>query len=266
VDLPVAGVAFDLPATRRSIRRILLFGLCLLAAALVLLGLSVWVWVGDRANHELQRDGVRSAATVASRSIRYVGRDRQPVGSITVMLDKGTARPTIPVGTQVLHFHTGQHVTVVHRAGGSEYQVLGIVPDVSGVPLAVPLVLGVVLAGAAFLSSRHGRLARRVTKAHRWVAVPATVVEVPYSTVRRQRSQSVLAIRGLDDRSIIVEPVGLRRLNPTFQPVVWTAGVADRRFVVSPPGGGRVLCVQEVRRARPRGGHDEPDPDAPPIA
>ena len=106
------------------------------------------------------------------------------------------------------------------------------------------------LSVGSYLASRHARLARRVTRSNRWVAIPARVVEVPYSAGLGQRSQYLLAIRGLDDRSILVQPVGMRRLNPTFQPVVWTAGVADRRFVVSPPGGGRVLCVEEVRTKR----------------
>jgi hypothetical protein len=256
------------PATRRSVRRFLTFGLVLLVGALLLFGLCVWLWIGDRANDELQRNGIHSRATVVERSVRYIGRERQPLGSITVDVHGAGdgARVTIPVGSKVLTFHAGDAVTVVHRPGGSHYQVVGIVPDAHGIPLMVPLTFTVLLSVASYLASRHARLARRVTRSNRWVAVPARVLAVPYSAGMGQRSQFLLAIRGLDDRSILVQPVGLRRLNPTFQPVVWTAGVADRRFVVSPPGGGRVLCVQEVRTKRTGGRGRRPDPDGPPIA
>jgi hypothetical protein len=264
--VPIDGVAFDVLATRRSVRRYLASGLVLLALALLLLGLSAWLWFGDRANRELQRNGIRSRATVVERSVRYTDRERQPVGSLTVDVG-GVGGPkgvTIPVGGQVLTFHVGEEVTVVHRRGGSQYQLLGIVLDAHGIPLVVPVTFVVLLAGASFLASRHARLARRVTRSNRWVAVHARVVAVPYSAGLGQRSEQLLAIRGLDDRSILVQPVGMRRLNPDFAPLAWTAGVADRRFVVSPPGGGRVVCVQEIRPRRTRG--RAPDPDGPPIA
>jgi hypothetical protein len=135
-----------------------------------------------------------------------------------------------------------------------------------GIPLMVPLTFAVLLAASSFVAGRHARAARRVARANRWVAVPARVLAVPYSSGTAQRSQSVLAIQGLDDRSILVQPLGLRRLDPRFEPVVWTAGAADHRFVVSPPGGGRVLCVEEVRTRRPWRRGREPDPDRPPIA
>jgi hypothetical protein len=262
------------PATRRSVRRFLTFGLVLLVGAILFFGLCVWLWIGDRANDDLQRNGIRSRAAVVERSVRYIGRERQPLGTITVAVhgtpEGDSATPhnqgIIPVGAKVLTFHVGDSVTVVHRSGGSQYQVLGIVPDAHGIPLMVPLTFTVLLSVASYLASRHARLARRVTRSNRWVAVPARVVAVPYSAGMGQRSQYLLAIRGLDDRSILVQPVGLRRLNPNFQPVVWTAGVADRRFVVSPPGGGRVLCVEEVRQ-KPRWRRSrEPDPDGPPVA
>jgi hypothetical protein len=260
------GVAFAVPSTRRSIRRYLATGLVLLAVAIGLLGVCVWVWLGDRASRELQRDGIRSRATVVQREVRYTGRDRQPVGSLTVDVDGagGERGVVIPVGTQVATFRVGQRVTVVHRQGGSQYQVRGVVLDAHGIPLVVPVTFVVLFSAASFLASRHARLARRVTRSNRWVAVHARLVAVPYSAGWGQRSQYVLAIRGLDDRSILVQPVGLRRLTPDFAPVAWTAGVADRRFVISPPGGGRVLCVQELRAKRPRG--RAPDPDGPPIA
>ena len=228
----------------------------------------MWLWIGDRANDDLQRNGIHSRATVVQRSVRYVGRERQPVGSITVDVHGAGDgdRPNIPVGSKVLGFHVGDTVTVVHRQGGSRYLVVGIVPDAHGIPLMVPLSFTVLLSVASYLASRHARLARRVTRSNRWVAVSARVVEVPYSAGLGQRSQYLLAIRGLDDRSIVVQPVGLRRLNPTFQPVVWTAGVADRRFVVSPPGGGRVLCVEEVRTQRTWRRGRKADPDGPPVA
>jgi hypothetical protein len=263
---PVDGVAFDLPATGRSVRQFLAFGLALLVGALVMLGVCVWVWVGDRASHDLQRNGVRTQTPVLERSVRYLGRERQPFGSITVRGATDASRVAIPVGASVLRFHVGDQVTVVHRRGGSEYQVLGIVPDAHGIPLMVPLTFCLLLAAFASLASRHGRLARRVTRSNRWVAVPARVVAVPYSAGLGQRSGFVLALRGLDDRSIVVQPVGLRRLTPSFEPVAWTAGVADRRFVVSTPGGGRVLCVEEVRATRWWQRRREPDPDRPPIA
>ncbi len=205
---------------------------------------------------------------MVDRAVRYVGRERQPLGSITVDVH-GVAdarRVAIPVGAKVITFHLGDTVTVVHHQGGSHYLVLGIVPDAHGIPLIVPLSFTVLLSAGSYLASRHARLARRVTRSNRWVAIPARVVEVPYSAGLGQRSQYLLAIRGLDDRPILVQPVGMRRLNPTFQPVVWTAGVADRRFVVSPPGGGRVLCVEEVRMKRADRGGREADPDGPPIA
>jgi hypothetical protein len=179
------------PATRRGVRRYLALGLLLLAGALVLLGVCVWLWIVDRSDGTVRRHGI---------------------------------------------------------------------------PVMVPLTFSLVLAVSSFVAGRHAHLARRVLRANRWVAVPARVVAVPYSSGTAQRSQSVLAIRGLDDRSILVQPLGLRRLDPRFEPVAWTAGAAGRRFVVSPPGGGRVLCVEEVRTKRPWPRRRDPDPDRPPVA
>ena len=76
-----------MPGDRRSVRRFLTFGLVLLAGALVLFVLSVWLWLGVRANDDLQQNGIRTRATVVDRSVRFVGRERQPLGSIKVDVD-----------------------------------------------------------------------------------------------------------------------------------------------------------------------------------
>jgi hypothetical protein len=250
----VTSVAFATAATRRSLRRRQLLAALPAVGALILLGLAVIVARDDSRSRRLQRDGAQAAATVTSIDARSVGRSREPDGSLTVQFDvDGEPHDAvIDVGAAVDEFQVGQATSVVYDADDpSHVEVVGLGSSSGGVPLWAPLVGIGVLGAMAIVAGRRAWRISTVVRSAPWRPVPARLVEVPYSVGFRERARFVLALDGPGGR-LMVAPSGLGRLDPSFVPETWVAGIGAKRQVIAAPGGGHVLAVEVVTpRERP---------------
>jgi len=82
-----------------------------------------------------------------------------------------------------------------------------------------------------------------------WQPVPSRLVQRAQSVGFRQGSRT-LVVLSLPSGDLSVEPIGLGRVNPTFEPEAWVAGVDRRTMALAAPGGGSVIAVHRRGAAR----------------
>ncbi len=102
----------------------------------------------------------------------------------------------------------------------------------------------------AIVAGRRAWRIGRVVRNSPWRPVPARLVEVPYSVGFRERARFVLALDAPGGPLLVA--LGFGRLDPSFVPETWLAGIGGKRQVIAAPGGGHVLAVEVVTpRATP---------------
>jgi len=247
-------VAIATAATQRSLRRRELIAAVPVIGALLLLTLAALTARADSRSQRLQHDGSQAAATVTAVDARVVGRSREANGSVTVRFDVDGVphAATIDVGGAVGGFEVGQRTSVVYDPDHpSHVEIVGLASSHGGIPLWAPLLGAAVLAAMAIVASRRAWHVRKVVRSAPWRPVPARLVEVPYSVGFRERARFVLSLDAPGGPTMVA-PSGLGRVDPSFVPVTWLAGVGGRHQVIAAPGGGHVLAVQVVTRREPR--------------
>src|SRR6185312_16341599 len=161
---------------------------------------------------------------------QLVGRGNIPNGSVVVRFDVDgqSVEEPIYVGGKVTDFQRDQAVTVVYEDDEpSRAELLGIVTRGPGLPVVPALIGGVLLGGMALVAFRHALLIHRAIRHDPWQPVPSRLVQRAQSVGFRQGSRT-LVVLSLPGGEVSVEPIGLGRVNPTFEPEAWVAGV-DRR-------------------------------------
>jgi hypothetical protein len=223
-------------------------------AALLLVG----GWTARAAAHrdDLQHHGARAAAEVLSVESRPVGRSRTATGSVVVAYDHDGRRieTVVPVGTAVSRYRSGQElVVVVDPDDPSRAQVPGVVPPAPGPPPVLALVAGTFGLVAAVVAGRHVHLLAAAVRRQPWLEVHARLVRVPASFGWRRREQVLLQVDAPDGARLL-EPLGLNRFDPAFEPHSWMAADAGRRtVVVARPGGGHLVLTRPLSVQRRRG-------------
>jgi hypothetical protein len=246
--------AISAPATAAAVRRSLL-----IAAALLVVGVLCTAgglllrWELNQSATALERDGVRTPGTITAVDSQPVGPSRQVNGSVTVSFQANGVPQTVQLnmGTDVVLYQPNQAVTVMYDAANPS--TAGIVGQslspTATVPWVLTLGLGLVLILAGVVMALLLRRTRRIVRSQPWVEVPAEVQEVRGTSGMQRQSTIVLVLRDpARRRAVIAETVGLRRFGVDLEPVAWVAGGDDRRFVVSPAGGGRLIPVRHVKR------------------
>jgi hypothetical protein len=243
------------PATAAAVRRS-----TLIAAALLIVGVLCAAgglllrWELNQSATALEREGVRTPGTITAVDSLPVGPSRQMTGSVTVSFQANGAAQTVQLnmGSDVVQYQPNQQVTVMYDAANPS--VAGIVGQSLSPTATVPWVLtlgfGLVLVLAGVVMALLLRRTRRIVRSQPWIEVPAEVQEVLGTNGLQRQSTIVLVLRDpTRGRNVIAETVGLRRFGVDLEPVAWAAGWDDKRFVVSPSGGGRLIPVRHVKRA-----------------
>lgn len=243
------GVALDQPATRRGVARRFGFAAGLVAATLALAAGAVSIAGADRAANAVQRDGVRTPATVTAITTQPSGRGQFPVGTATVTfaVDGRPRTADIYLSTRISDVHQGDPVAVVYDpADPSHAELQGVRSSGRGVPFVPVAFVGALVAIMAVVATRHALAVRRILADHPWRTVPARVERVPVAGGRRPGSKVVVEL----DRPAgpaVVETIGLNRIDPGIEPEAWVAGAPDGRLVLALPGGGHLTYVRPVR-------------------
>ncbi|MGZ4728388.1 MAG: DUF3592 domain-containing protein [Acidimicrobiales bacterium] len=240
------------PATRRSLARRWAIVAGLAIAALALFGASAWVASQDAQARRLQHEGERAEGTVVLVDAQLVGRGNIPNGSVVVRFDVDgqSQEQSIYVGGKVTDYQRDQAVTVVYDdADPTRVELLGVVTRGPGLPVVPPLIGGVVLAGMAIVAGRHAGQIGRAVRGEPWHAAPARLVQQSRSVAFRQGTRT-LVVLSLPEGELAVEPIGLGRVDPTFEPEAWIAGLGRRTMALSVPGGGHVVAVHARRATR----------------
>jgi hypothetical protein len=243
----VTDVALRVPATRRSVwrRTSIVVGLVIIAAVMV-----VWAAVQLRAElaaNALQRDGDRSTGTIVGVDARRVGPRGQYVdGSVTVRYQAGgSAREAVvDVGADVTDQREGATVAiVVDPRDASRVALIDATPQYAGPPAVVLAGFGAISAVMAVLAARNLGRIRRAVGTEPWLFVRSGLRQVPVDEGSRWGSRTFVVLetpRG----AVSVEPIGLNRVDPSFAPEAWVAGLDDATMALAPPGGGHVVAVR----------------------
>ncbi|MCU1346906.1 MAG: hypothetical protein JWL70_3172 [Acidimicrobiia bacterium] len=213
----------------------------------LLLLASAWSW--NSGHHRADARTARASGVVESVDAQPVGRGRVLSGSITIDFNGGADRAVVEVGADAGKYAAGQGVTVRYQPGRpSNASVTGSSGQSSG--WIVSGFFGVTMAGLGAWSARHLRKLRNLLQQHPWQARPARVAEIPFQIGLRVRAQIVVVLWDpIDERESIVVPAGVRRVNPSFEPVTWLCGdLAEGRVAISPPGGRPPLLARVVNR------------------
>lgn len=246
------------PATRRSLARRWLVVVALVVLVIAMFGTAGWVAMQDARSVELQRQGEQADGTVVAVDAQAVGRGNTPNGSVIVSfeVDGRSQDSSIYVGGGVVDHQQGQAVTVVYEeTDPTRVEILGEPSRGPGVPLVPPLLAGAVFAGMAVVAGRHAWQIRRALGREPWLVVPSRLVQVAQSVAMRQGSR-LLVVLETTEGEIVVEPLGFGRVDPTFEPEAWVAGLDRRTMALAAPGGGHVISVRlrsSGRSARGRG-------------
>jgi hypothetical protein len=241
-------VAKRIAATRRSLlrRRTIVFVLSL--ATVVMLVAAVQMAFAVTRAAELQTSGVPAGATVVAVNVRIVTRARFANGEVRVRydIDGQTHEASVFMEDEIRAYHVDDPVHIVYDpADPSRVEIQGVPAPVRGVPVVVLVALGSVLAGMALISGRHWRLIARIVRDEPWLAVRSRLTQESWSIGLRQRAKT-LVILETPNGEVTVEPVGLGRVDPTFTPQAWVAGLGARTMVLAVPGGGHVIAVRRV--------------------
>jgi hypothetical protein len=240
------GVAITVPATRRSLRRRWLIALALAMTAAGLLALAGWKANAHARASALQHDGVRTDATIVAVLATPVGRGRVPDGSVRIRFDAAnqSLESSVYVGGAVVDYRPEQEVQVVYDPSDPRrVELLGVTTFGPGVPVVPPLAAGVLLAAMALVAGKHARQIGRVVRKEQWQPVKSQLVQVPQSFGFRQGSRTLLVLE-TPGGAVTVEPVGLSRVDPTFSPEAWVAGLDAAPMVLAAPGGSHLVPVR----------------------
>jgi hypothetical protein len=125
--------------------------------------------------------------------------------------------------------------------------IVGEATRPSGIPAANLLGLGAVIALAAGVGVRKVRWIRRIIAHYAWVPVACALVEIPIALGLRERSHTLLRLWD-ESGTVVVERADHGLMPTSLVPIAWVAGLGRPRFVVSPPGGARLIPVKPVRQ------------------
>jgi hypothetical protein len=253
VTVPSPELASVASATRRSLLRRWLIVAALAGSAVALFVLAGWVVGQDAQARRLQDSGERAPGTVLAIDAQLVGRGNIPNGSVIVRFEvDGTPRDSsIFVGNAVTDYQRDQIVTVVYDdTDPSRVELLGVVTRGPGVPVVPPLGLGVLSLGMAIVTGRRAWKIHRAVRRGPWLAVPSRVVQVAGESGRRQGTRTLVVVETRDGE-LTVEPLGLGRVTPDFEPEAWIAGLDRPTMALAVPGGGHVIAVRARSSRRP---------------
>ena len=76
--------------------------------------------------------------------------------------------------------------------------------------------------------------------------MPSHLVQQVQSLGFRQGSRTLVVLTTTHG-PVTVEPLGFGRVNPTFEPEAWVAGLDRRTMALARPGGGSVIAVRARR-------------------
>ncbi len=240
------AVAMRTPATRRSLRRRWLIVAAVALAAAAVLVVAGMARRADTRAAALQHDGTRAPATVVSVDNTPFGRARLADGPVEVSFEAAgqSRQATVDVGGAVDAYTAGQAVDVVYDpADPGRVELVGVPPQRRGVPVAPPLILGVLLAAMAAVAGRHAAQIAHVLRHEGWLFVRSRLARDARTAGLRQRART-LVIVDTPGGPLTVEPLGLSRVDPGFAPEVWIAGLGARTLVLATPGGGHVVGVR----------------------
>jgi len=254
-------VAIEVPATRRSVRRRTAIVVVLALATAVLVVGGIVQLRAALAADALQRDGIRSTGTVVALDTRRVGPRGQYVdGTVTVRYQVGTTwhEGVVDVGDDITDQHEGATVAIVvdHDDAG-RVALVDPTPQVAGAPAVVLFGLALLIGAMAVVAGRNVSRLRRAVRTEPWLFVHAQLRQFPLSQISRFGSRTFVLLdtpRG----EVSVEPVGLNRVDPSFVPDAWVAGLDQASMALAPPGGGHVVLVR--RRQPPTLVLDDIDP------
>lgn len=239
--------AYDLRATRRRVQATLVLAAFGVAVGVALLVASGVAWSSQRTLVSLDHPGARTPATVTAVASRVVARERHVIGSITVSFTQGTTprEHTFFVNNNVTRYQVGQPVQVAYDpADAAQVHLVGDDAASQGkVPWEVIGGVGLLVIGLAGIGAKHVLGARRILRAHEWVAVPAALRSTPKGL--RSRGGSVVELgEARSPERIVAEAVTVRALPANIGPVAWVAGWGEKRLVVAPAGGCPALLVR----------------------
>jgi len=252
-------LARSAPATRRSLTRRWAIVGALVLLAVASFGAAAWVASQDAQARRLQHEGERADGVVVVVDAQLVGRGNIPNGSVVVRFDADgqTLEQSIYVGGKVTQYQRDQAVTVVYDdADPTRVELLGVVTRGPGLPVVPPLVVGVVVLGMAVVAGRHALQIRSALRRGPWEPLPSQLVQQVQSVGYRQGSRTRVVLTAADG-PLTVDPIGLGRVNPTFEPEAWVAGRGRRTMALAAPGGGSVVAVRAAGRAGRRSGRRE---------
>jgi hypothetical protein len=244
-EVPV-GPASDLVATRRGLHRIAIRWALVAMAALVLLSLGTWRWL----HRDKPVEGPRTPAAVVDVVTHVVGWGRTHSGFVTVefTIDGQSQRSRVKVGNIGNRFAEGDVIDVVYEPTNPDrVAIVGEATRSSGVPAASLLGLGALIALAAGVGVRKVRWIHRIIADYAWVPVTCALVEIPVALGLRERSHTLLRLWD-ESGTVVVERADHGLIPPSLVPIAWVAGLGRPRFVVSAPGGARLIPVKPVRQ------------------
>src|SRR4051794_22610123 len=246
-----ADLARSVPATRRSMARRWAIVAALVLVAAGSFAAAAWVASEDAQARRLQHEGEQADGVVVVVDGRPVGRGNILNGSVIVrfVADGQTVEQPIYVGGKVTEYQSGQPVTVVYDDDDpTRVELLGVVTRGPGLPVVPALLAGVLALGMAVICGRHAWQIHGAVRSGPWVPVPSHLVQQVQSIGFRQgsRTRVVLTTR---DGPLTVDPVGLGRVNPSFEPEAWVAGLDRPTMALAAPGGGSVVAVRAGRRS-----------------
>jgi hypothetical protein len=227
----------------------------LFVAACGLFVMAGWTVRSDNRARSLQREGVRTEATIVAVDARPVGRGRFLDGSVRVRFAASgqSQERSVYVGKSVGDYQLNQQVTVVYDdSNPAHVELLGVTMSGRGVPLVLALAGAVLLAGMAIVAARHVRHIALVVRHEPWEAVRSRLVRVPL-TFGLRRGSRVLVELETSSGPVTVEPIGLSRVDARFAPEAWVAGLGTKTMVLAAPGGGHVVPVRRLTGPPPTG-------------
>jgi hypothetical protein len=241
--------AFELPATRSSLRRSEIFVALLVAAAIGLLVLGGVLRWRQYELTSLASTGRVTTATVESVDTHTVGREHHIIGDVTVRYTvDGQARSArFDVSNHVLRYHDGDLVPLAYDPQQVGRVDLVDEPAASQglLPWEIPTAFAVMAGLMGAIAVRHLRSQRRLLKANEWLAVPAVLR--PSTRRLRGRGTTVVELgEAASPERVVATPIGIRALPPTVEPLAWVAGWGGRRFVLAPEGGRPLLLMHRL--------------------
>ena len=241
-----SAVALSEPATRRNVRRRILFALAVTVVAIALLVVAAWLALADRSTNAVQQNGVKTEATVVAIVSAPSGRGQFAAGSATVQfpVDGQPRQASINTGTNISDVQQGQTLAIVYdKTDPSRAEIQGVRASSTGLPFVPVVFVGVLMVGMAVVATRHVLALRRLLGSQPWTPVACRIEQVP---VGRGGTRVVVKLDTADGIRIM-ETIGLNRVDPGIEPEAWVVGLPARRLAVALPGGGHIVYLRSVR-------------------